>query len=81
MIVTPANYVYDMLVPHRDATLLPEELKCEDYALNGQPIPGWSAVSSVDSEDALHIPRCNPNPTNSANLTVAFPGATVIALN
>ena len=39
MIVTPTYYIYEMFVPHHDATFLPSESTCADYALNGQKIP------------------------------------------
>jgi alpha-N-arabinofuranosidase len=65
MIVTPAHYVYQMSVPHHDATLLPEELKCEDYALNGQHISGLNASSSARSEGAIHVMPCHLTPTSA----------------
>jgi alpha-N-arabinofuranosidase len=75
MIVTPTYYVYEMFVPHHDATLLPQELSCQDYAFDGQQVPGLSASSSVDSTGTIHVTLCNLNPTSPADLTCNIQGA------
>ena len=75
MIVTPTYYVYEMFVPHHDAKLLPTELHCEDYALNGAKIPGLSASSSMDPTGAVHVTLCNLNPTTPATVNCNVDGA------
>ena len=75
MIVTPTYYVYQMFVPHHDATFLPAELDCEDYAFNGQKIPVLSASSSIDSTGVIHVTLCNLDPSSSASLTCTIQGA------
>lgn len=75
MIVTPTYYVYEMYVPHHDATLLPADLKSDDYSMNGQQVPVVSASSSVDASGAIHVTLCNLNPNNPASLTCSIEGA------
>lgn len=75
MILTPTYYVYQMFVPHHDATLLPEELNCADYALNSEQVPTLSASSSVDSTGAIHVTLCNLNPNSPASLTGTIRGS------
>jgi len=75
MILTPTYYVYEMFVPHHDATFLPADLTCEDYALNGQKIPGLSVSSSVDVSGTIHVTLANLNPTVAASLTCTIAGA------
>lgn len=54
MIVTRAQSVYQMRVPHRDAALLPEELKRKSCTLMQQQIPGLSAPNT-NSDDAVRF--------------------------
>ncbi len=75
MIVTPTYYVYEMFVPHHDATFLPADLTCADYTMNGQKIPGLSVSSSKDASGAIHVMLCNLNPTAAASLTCTIAGA------
>src|SRR5690348_12840629 len=55
MIVTHAQSVYQMRVPHRRAALLPEELKRQSCTLKQQQIPGLSAAPNFHSEDATRF--------------------------
>jgi alpha-N-arabinofuranosidase len=75
MIVTPTYYVFEMFTPHQDATLLPSELKCEDYSFGGKKIPGVSVSASVDPSGAMHVTLCNLNPTRAANINCELQGA------
>ena len=75
MLVTPTYWVFEMFTPHHDAQLLPSELKCEDYSLGGQKMPGVSASASRDSHGAIHVTLCNLNPARAAGLNGTFDGA------
>ncbi len=63
MVVTPTYHVFQMYSVHQDATLLPSELKCEDYVLRDQKIPGLSVSASSDKSETIHLTLCNLNPT------------------
>ena len=75
MTVTPSYWVFEMYVPHHDATLLPLELSCEDYQVGGEKIPGVSASASRDRSGAIHVTLCNLNPNNSAQINCELAGA------
>jgi alpha-L-arabinofuranosidase len=75
MLVTPTYHVFEMYTVHHDATLLPIELTCADYALGGDKIPGLSVSASRDQAGALHVSLCNLNPSRPAELTCDLRGA------
>jgi alpha-N-arabinofuranosidase len=75
MTVTPSYWVFEMFVPHHDATLLPSELKSADYTFNSQKIPAVSASASRDKSGKIHVTLCNLNPNQSTEVTVDLQGA------
>jgi alpha-N-arabinofuranosidase len=75
MTVTPSYWVFEMFVPHHDATLLPSELKSADYTFNSQKIPAVSASASRDKSGKIHVTLCNLNPNQSAEVAVDLQGA------
>lgn len=75
MTVTPSYWVFEMYVPHHDATLLPSDLTSEDYEFNAQKIPGVSVSASKDNSDAIHVTLCNLNPTRPAQINCQLAGA------
>ena len=75
MIVTPSYYVFEMFVPHHDATLLPSELQSADYQFGGQTIPAISASASRDKSGKIHVTFCNLDPNQPAQVTVDLQGA------
>ncbi len=76
MLVTPTYHVFAMFLPHQDATLLPSELTCEDYAFDGRKISGLNVSVSRDPAGAVHVSLCNLNPTRPARLRCDLQGAT-----
>jgi alpha-N-arabinofuranosidase len=76
MTVTPSYWVFEMYVPHHDATLLPSELQSADYEFNSQKIPAVSASASRDKSGKIHVTLCNLNPNQPAEITVDLQGAT-----
>jgi alpha-L-arabinofuranosidase len=76
MLLTPTYHVYEMYTVHHDATLLPSTLTCADYRLGDDSMPGLSVSVSRDDRGVMHISLCNPDPNNSADLTVELRGAT-----
>jgi alpha-N-arabinofuranosidase len=75
MTVTPSYWVFEMGTVHHDATLLPSELQCVDYALGGKTIPAVSASASRDQAGKIHVTLCNLNPNQSVELPCELPGA------
>jgi alpha-L-arabinofuranosidase len=70
MVKTPTFYVYKMFAVHQDATMIPLDLVCQDYALGSERIPSVSASASKDKNGIIHITYANLNPKqNLAMLT------------
>ncbi|TFG49896.1 MAG: alpha-N-arabinofuranosidase [Candidatus Brocadiia bacterium] len=68
MILTPSYYVFKMYTVHHDATLLPIELKCDDYTFGQEKIPSVNVSASKDSSGKIHITLCNLDPQNPVTL-------------
>ena len=75
LVKTPTFYVFKMYKVHQDATLLPIDLKCEDYSLDGMKLPAVSASASKDSEGKIHISLSNINPNRTLEIVVELRGA------
>ncbi len=72
MVKTPTHYVFKMLKPHQDATMIPVNLKCG----NVSNIPILSASASIDSLKNLHISLGNNHATAQQTLTITLSGTT-----
>jgi len=75
MLVTPTYHVFEMYTVHHDATLLPTELTCADYAMGSDKVPGLSVSASRDKAGAIHVSVCNLNPNAAAEVTCDLQGA------
>ena len=75
MIVTPTYYVFQMYTVHHDATLLPSELRADDYSLGAEKIPAVSASVSRDKAGAIHATFCNLDPNRPAEVACELQGA------
>ena len=75
MTVTPSYWVFQMYVPHHDATLLPSELQSADYEFDSQKIPAVSVSSSRDTAGKIHVTLCNLNPNQPAEISCELEGA------
>lgn len=76
-LVTPTYWVFEMYVPHQDATLLPVELRSADYGFDGDTMPAVSASASRDAEGKICVTLCNANPREPAPITVTLTGAKI----
>jgi alpha-L-arabinofuranosidase len=81
MTVTPSYWVFAMDTVHHDATLLPSELQCVDYAFGDKTIPAVSASASRDQAGKIHITLCNLNPNQSVEVPCELEGAKVQKLS
>ena len=64
MIKTPTYHVFKMYNVHQDATLVPIELKTENYEFNGEQIPALTASAS-QRDGMVNITITNANPTKA----------------
>ncbi len=81
MILTPTYHVFEMFRGHQDATLLPLELKCDEYAVGDAALPAVSASASLSKEGRVLLTLCNLNPRAALDLTVELRGMNAGAVN
>lgn len=74
MILTPTYHVFEMYKIHQGATLLPSNLKCQAYKLDGNEIPALNCSVSQNESNTIQISVCNINPNESAKLTCQLEG-------
>jgi alpha-N-arabinofuranosidase len=74
MLLTPTYHVFEMYKVHQDATLLPVDLRCEDYTHGELTMPGLSATASRDTGGVVHLSLCNVNPHQDAELICELRG-------
>lgn len=75
IVLTPTFHVFEMFVPHHDATWLPHELTGASYALGDVGIPALNASASRDAAGKIHITCCNLDPAKPATLECELLGA------
>jgi alpha-N-arabinofuranosidase len=75
MILTPTYHVFEMYTVHHDATLLPTDLECADYAYENHRIPSLNVSASRNREGVLHVSLCNLHPDQPALLQAELRGA------
>jgi alpha-N-arabinofuranosidase len=74
MLLTPTYHVFEMYKVHQDATLLPVDLRCDDYTHGELTMPGLSATASRDTAGVVHLSLCNVNPHQDAELICELRG-------
>jgi alpha-N-arabinofuranosidase len=79
LILTPTYHVFEMYTVHHDATLLPLDLSCGEYAYGEYSMPTLSASASKDSSGRVHLSLCNVNPHQSADVTCEVRGMALSA--
>jgi alpha-N-arabinofuranosidase len=75
MLLTPTYHVFEMYTVHHDATLLPSELECADYAFEQDKVSSLNVSASKDKAGRIHVTICNLNPNTPAELACEMPGA------
>jgi alpha-N-arabinofuranosidase len=78
LVLTPSYYVFKMFRAHHDATLLPVDLTCENYAFEQNSIPAISASASKAKDGKIHISISNLNPNKSISLRCEMRGLTEV---
>jgi alpha-N-arabinofuranosidase len=79
LVLTPTYHVFEMYTVHHDATLLPLDLRCEEYTCGHQSMPGLSASASRDASGQIHLSICNVNPHQRADVTCEVRGMALSA--
>ena len=74
MLLTPTYHAFEMFKVHQDATLLPTELQCGDYAFGEEKLPVLNASASKDKAGKIHITLCNLDPNNATKLDCELRG-------
>jgi alpha-N-arabinofuranosidase len=78
MVLTPTYHVFNLYKVHHDALLLPSNLTCGDYVLDGErKLPMLNASASKDKNGLIHVSIVNIDPKNDVGLTIDLRGATV----
>jgi alpha-N-arabinofuranosidase len=75
MILTPTYHVMEMYNVHQDATLLPVDLKSNNYELEGKTLTAVSASASKDEKGLTHISLVNIDAKNPQEVTIELQGA------
>jgi alpha-N-arabinofuranosidase len=81
MVRTPTFYVYKMFVPHQDATMLPVQIKCNNYEFGNEKIPAISASSSLDANGKIHVSLVNCDPNKTQKIVCTIVGKKVTRVN
>ena len=79
IVLTPTYHIFEMYKVHQDATLLPLDLSCDEYAYGDYRMPSLSASASKDAAGRVHLSICNLNPHQSADVTCELRGMALSA--
>jgi alpha-N-arabinofuranosidase len=77
MVLTPTYHVFDLYKVHHDALLLPSNLNCGDYELDGKKLPALNASASKDKNGLIHVSIVNIDPKKDVALIIDLRGAAV----
>ncbi|MCB0110414.1 MAG: hypothetical protein KDE53_31050, partial [Caldilineaceae bacterium] len=69
MVLTPSYHVFEMYKVHQDATLLPLDLQCDEYAYGDAKIPALTATASRNHEGIVHLSLSNLDPNHARSVT------------
>ncbi|WP_128548605.1 alpha-N-arabinofuranosidase [Larkinella soli] len=81
MLLTPTYHVMEMYNVHQDATLLPVEVKTEDYAVGGDKLPAVSVSASRDKAGKTHLSLVNVDAGKPQEVTVSLKGLKTSAVS
>ncbi len=73
MVLTPTYYVFKMYNVHQDATLLPVDIKCNQYKLVSSSVDAINASASI-KDGVVSITLCNLDPVNAQNVSFTLQG-------
>ena len=74
MILTPTYHVMEMYNVHQDATLIPTQIKTNDYVLGNEKMQAVSVSASKDQSGVTHISMVNIDGKNVQDVEVDIRG-------
>ncbi len=77
MLLTPTYHVFKLYVPFQDASLLPVTYDAGTYTVDKIKLPRVDAIAAKDKNGKIWLALTNLDANNSAEFSVAVPGATV----
>jgi alpha-N-arabinofuranosidase len=75
MLLTPTYHVMEMYNVHQDATLLPVQVKTNDYTFGNEKLPAVSASASRDKNGLTHISLVNIDSKADQDISIDIKGA------
>ena len=75
LILTPTYHVMEMYNVHQDATLIPTQVKSNDYVFGNEKIPAVSVAASKDKNGVTHISLVNIDASKAQDISIALNGA------
>lgn len=74
MLLTPTYHVLEMYNIHQDATMLPVDVKSDDFKLDNEMLPAVSVSASRDKAGKVHISLVNIDPKKSQDISLNLKG-------
>ncbi|GAB2559135.1 alpha-N-arabinofuranosidase [Spirosoma areae] len=74
ILLTPTYHVLEMYNVHQDATLLPVDVKSDDYSVGTDKLPAMSVSASRDKAGKVHISLVNIDPGKSQEISINLKG-------
>jgi len=74
ILLTPTYHVLEMYNVHQDATMLPVDLKADDYEVGKDKLPAVSVSASRDKAGKVHVSLVNINPNKPQDISVNLKG-------
>ena len=74
MILTPTYHVMEMYSVHQDATLLPIDIKSDNYEVGKYKLPAVSVSASRDKAGKTHISLVNIDMNKPQKISVSLKG-------
>jgi alpha-L-arabinofuranosidase len=74
MILTPTYHVMEMYNVHQNATMLPIQIKTNEYVLGNDKLPAVSVSASKDSNGVTHISLVNIDAAKTQDISITVNG-------
>jgi len=74
MLLTPTYHVFEMFKAHHDATLLPVDVRCDDYSRGQHHLPMLNASASRDAAGQVNVTLCNVDPNQAVDAQIEVRG-------
>ncbi|QDK80996.1 alpha-N-arabinofuranosidase [Spirosoma sp. KCTC 42546] len=74
ILLTPTYHVLEMYNVHQDATMLPVDVKSDDFVMDKEKLPAVSVSASRDKAGKVHISLVNIDPNKPQDISVDLKG-------